>query len=125
MMTGGVRGVVLSLVIDELDGATIERAGALVAREHAAARRVRPELPSGFEDAGVCAAGLQRLCGGGHRGLVATGDGCVLAVMTAAARPHVAGGRYARVPSEGFAVDPELADPTGSSPSYLGSSRRR
>jgi hypothetical protein len=36
------------LVIDDLGEATVERAGALVAREHAAARQVRPELPAGF-----------------------------------------------------------------------------
>ena len=34
------------LVIDDLDEATVERAGALVAREQAAARRVRPLLLS-------------------------------------------------------------------------------
>jgi GNAT superfamily N-acetyltransferase len=28
-------------------------------------------------------------------------------------RQHPAGGRYARLPAEGFAVDPDLADPTG------------
>jgi GNAT superfamily N-acetyltransferase len=28
-------------------------------------------------------------------------------------RPHPAGGRYASLPAEGFAVDPDLADPTG------------
>jgi hypothetical protein len=50
------------LVIDDLDGATVECAGALVAREHAAARQVRPELPAGFDSAEVCAAALQRLC---------------------------------------------------------------
>jgi hypothetical protein len=44
------------LVIDDLDGATVECAGALVAREHAAARQVRPELPAGFDSAEVCAA---------------------------------------------------------------------
>ena len=33
--------------------------------------------------------------------------------MTATVRPHPAGGRYARLPAEGFAVDPDLADPTG------------
>jgi hypothetical protein len=103
----------LSLVIDDLDGVTVERAGALVAREHAAARQMRPELPAGFEDAGVCAATLQRLCDSGHRGLVATGNGRTIAVMTAAVRQHPAGGRYARLPAEGFAVEPDLADPTG------------
>jgi hypothetical protein len=36
--------------IEALDGATVERAGALVAVEQAAARRVRPELPAAFED---------------------------------------------------------------------------
>lgn len=103
----------MSLVIDNLDGATVERAGALVAREHAAARQLRPELPAGFADAGVCAAALQRLRASGHRGLVATSHGHTLAVMTVTVRPHPAGGRYARLPPEGFAVDPDLADPTG------------
>jgi GNAT superfamily N-acetyltransferase len=103
----------LSLVIDDLGGATVERAGALVARAHAVARQVRPELPADFEDAGVCAAALQRLCDSGHRGLVATDEGRTVAVMTATVRQHPAGGRYARLPAEGFAVDPDLADPTG------------
>ena len=76
--------MVLSLVINDLDGTTVERAGALAAREHAAACQVRPELPSSFEDAG-----------------------------SARPRQHPAGGRYARLPAEGFAVDPDLADPTG------------
>ena len=60
-------------------------AGALVAREHAAARQVRPELPAGFDSAEVCAAALQRLCDSGHHGLVATGNGRIeLALCTAA-----------------------------------------
>jgi GNAT superfamily N-acetyltransferase len=101
------------LVIEDLDEATIERAGALVAREHAAARQVRPELPAGFGGAGFCTAALQRLRDSGHHGLVATGDGRTVAVMTAIVRQHPAGGRYARLPAEGFAVDPDLADPTG------------
>jgi GNAT superfamily N-acetyltransferase len=101
------------LVIEDLDGATVERAGALVAREHAAARRVRPELPTRFEDADVCAAALQRLRDSGHRGLVATDNGRTAAVMTVTVRQHPAGGQYARLPPEGFAVDPDLADPTG------------
>jgi hypothetical protein len=63
------------LVIDDLGGATVDCAGALVAREHAAARQVRPELPAGFDSAEVCAAALQRLCDSGHHGLVATGNG--------------------------------------------------
>jgi GNAT superfamily N-acetyltransferase len=113
MITGVLAGVVLSLVIDDLDGTTVERAGALVAREHAAARQMRPELPPGFEGAGVCAAALQRLCDSGHRGLVATDNGRAGAGMSATARQHPAVGRYARLPAEGFAVDPDLADPTG------------
>jgi len=56
------------LVIEDLGQATIERAGALVAREHDAARQARRELPTGFGSAGVCAAALQRLCDSGHRG---------------------------------------------------------
>ena len=101
------------LVTEDLDHAAFERAGMLVAREHAAARRVRPGLPADFGSAGLCAAALQRLCGSGHRGLVATENGRTVAVMTATVRPHPAGGRYARLPAEGFAVDPDLADPTG------------
>ena len=101
------------LVIEDLDQATFERAGMLVAREHAAARRVRPGLPADFGSAGLCAAALERLCSSGHRGLVATENGRTVAVMTATVRPHPAGGRYARLPAEGFAVDPDLADPTG------------
>lgn len=58
------------LVTEGLEGATVERAGALVAREQAAARQVRPELPAAFDSAEVCAAALQRLCDSGHHGLV-------------------------------------------------------
>jgi GNAT superfamily N-acetyltransferase len=101
------------LVIQDLDGATFERAGVLMAREHAAARQVRPELPAAFGSAEVCAAGLERLCDSGHHGLVATGNGRAVAVMAAIARENPAIGRYARLPAEGFAVDPDLADPTG------------
>jgi GNAT superfamily N-acetyltransferase len=101
------------LVIDDLGEATVERAGALVAREHAAARQVRPELPAGFGSAGVCAAALQRLCDSGHRGLVATDNGRTVAVITAIVRENPVAGRYARLPAEGFAVEPDLADPTG------------
>jgi hypothetical protein len=70
------------LVIEALDGATVERAGALVAREQAAARRVRPELPAAFEDPDVCAAELQRLCDSGQHGLVVMDNGRAAAVMT-------------------------------------------
>ena len=101
------------LVIENLDEATVERATALIAREHAAARQVRPELPADFGTADVCAAALQRLRDSGHHGLVATEGGHTVAVMTATVRQHPAGGRYARLPAEGFAVDPDLADPTG------------
>jgi hypothetical protein len=101
------------LVINDLDGATVERAGALVAREHAAARQMRPELPPGPGGAEVCTAALQRLRDRRHRGLVASDSGRTVAVMTAAVRQHPAGGQYARLPAEGFAVDPDLADPTG------------
>src|SRR5579872_2519788 len=53
------------LVTEALDGATVERAGALVACEQAAARRVRPELPAAFGSPDVCTAVLQRLCDSG------------------------------------------------------------
>ncbi len=98
------------LAVDDLDDTTVERAGALVAREQAAARQVRPELPAAFEDA---AAALQRLRDRGHRGLVVAGSGRTAAVMTAMVRKTPTGGQYARLPAEGFAVGPDLADPTG------------
>jgi GNAT superfamily N-acetyltransferase len=101
------------LAVDDLDDATVDRAGALVAREQAAARQVRPELPAAFEDAGACAAALQRLRDSGYRGLVVADGGRTAAVMTAMVRAPPTGGRYARLPPEGFAVDPGLADPTG------------
>jgi GNAT superfamily N-acetyltransferase len=113
MITGALAEGVWMLVIDDLGEATVERAGALVAREHAAARQLRPELPAGFGTAEVCAAALQRLLDSGHGGLVATDNGRTVAVMTAAVRQHPAGGQYARLPADGFAVDPDLADPTG------------
>lgn len=93
--------------------ATVERAGALVAREQAAARQVRPELPAAFDIAEVYAAAPERLSASGHHGLVATEDGRAVTVMTAVVRenPHV--GRYARLSADGFADDPDLADPTG------------
>src|SRR5580692_6904682 len=113
MITGASAEDGWMLVIDDLGEATVERAGALVAREHAAARQVRPELPAGFGSAAVCAAALQRLCDSGHHGLVATDNGRTVAVMTAAVRQNPVAGRYARLPAEGFAVEPDLADPTG------------
>jgi GNAT superfamily N-acetyltransferase len=100
------------LVTSDLDDASIESAGQVVAREHAAARKLRPELPASFERADACAAALQRLRGSGHRGLVVTSAGRTVAVMTAVVAENHAG-RYARIPAEGFAVDPGLADPTG------------
>jgi len=113
MMTGALVEGVLMLVVDDLDGATFEGAGALVAREQAAGRRVRPELPAGFESADSCAAALQDLCDGGHHGLVATENGRTVAVMTVTVRENPAVGRYALLLAEGFAAEPGLADPTG------------
>ena len=100
------------LLIEALDGATVERAGMLVAREHAAARHVRPELPAAFDSAEACTAVLQRLCDSGHHGLVATGNGRAVAVLTAEVRENPAVGRYALLLADGFAVDPDLTDPT-------------
>jgi GNAT superfamily N-acetyltransferase len=108
--SAGLEDLVM-LVIDELDDTTIERAGAVMAREHAAARQERPELPADFENAQTCAAALQRLRDADHRGLVAAADGRTVAVIAAAAGEN-ATGRYARLPAEGFAADPDLADPT-------------
>ena len=113
------------LVIENLDGATVERAGALVAREHAAARQVRPELPAAFDSAEVCAAALQRLYDSGHHGLVATEDGRAVAVMTAIIRERPAAGRYARLPAEASPSTRTSPIRPGSSPPHSGTSRRR
>jgi GNAT superfamily N-acetyltransferase len=99
------------LAIVGLDDATIDAAGALVASEHAAARRTRPGLPAAFDSPAACTAALQRLRDSGHTGLVAVERGRPLAVMTAIAG-GVARGRHGRLPAEGFAVAPDLEDPT-------------
>jgi GNAT superfamily N-acetyltransferase len=102
----------LRLVLDVLDGSTLEHAGVLIAREHAAARRMCPLLPQSYADTRVCAEALQHLLDAGGRGLVASRQGRPLAVMTALARKVSAVGRYARLPAEGLAVDPDIDDPT-------------
>ena len=113
------------LVIEALDGATVECAGALVACEQAAARQVRPELPAAFDSPDVCTAALQRLCDSGQHGLVVMGNGRAAAVMAAAARRTLLWAGMLSLLAEGFAVDPDLADPTGSSPPHSRTSRRR
>jgi len=70
-------------------------------------------LPDRFGDAGVCEATLRHLCGSGHHGLVVISNGRAVAVMTATVRETPTVSRYARLPAEGFAVAPDLADPTG------------
>ena len=112
MIAGASAEGVVMLVIGALDGATVEQAGALVACEQAAARRVRPELPAAFGSPDVCTAALQRLCDSGHHGLVVMDNGRAAAVMVAAARENPAVGRSALLLAEGFAVDPDLTDPT-------------
>jgi len=95
------------LTVDPLDDATIEAAGALVAREHAAARRTHRGLPATFDSPEACTGALQRLRDGGHTGVVAVERGRPLAVMTGIPRAS-----HARLPAEGFAVAPDLEDPT-------------
>jgi hypothetical protein len=53
MITGASAEGMVMLVIEALDGATVECANALVACEQAAARRVRPELPAAFDSPDV------------------------------------------------------------------------
>jgi hypothetical protein len=62
---------------------------------------------------GSTSSALERLSDGGHHGLAATQDGRAVAVMTVAVREHPALDRHARLPAEGFAVEPDLADPAG------------
>jgi GNAT superfamily N-acetyltransferase len=98
--------------LSELDGATIEQAGALMAAQNVATRQSRPGLPSDYDSAEACTAALQRQLGNGSRGVVAAHQGRLAAVMTATVREVPAVGRYARLAAEGFAADPGLSDPT-------------
>jgi len=100
------------LVLDQLDDSTIERAGALVAREQAAAMLACPQLPESYVSERVCTEALKELLDGGGRGVVASSESRPIAVMTAGVRDVRVVGRYARLPAEGLAVDPELDDPT-------------
>jgi GNAT superfamily N-acetyltransferase len=105
-------GESVPLHVGELDDRSVEGAGALMAREHSAAKKVLRELPEAYLSLEVCVAGLKRLRDSGHRGLVATDRGRVLAVAAATVRQLPVIGRYAKLPAEGLAVDPDLADPT-------------
>jgi GNAT superfamily N-acetyltransferase len=96
----------------DFDEATIEAAGRLVARETAAARQTCRQLPVSFERFEACAEALQGLLALGGVGAVATDRGRPVAVMTATVEDSSAVGPYARLPAEGLAVDPEIADPT-------------
>lgn len=107
-----MEGTSLRLILDELDELTIERAGELVASEQAVTRRVCPQLPASYESPEVCMVALQALLDAGGRGVVATNRGRTLAVLTASVRDGRVLGRYGYLPAEGFAVDPELHDPT-------------
>ena len=83
------------------------------------------ELPTAFDSPDFCMAALQRLCDSGQHGLVVMGNGRDAAVMAAAARENPAVGRYALLLAEGFAVDPDLTDPTGVLAAHSRTSRRR
>jgi AMP-binding enzyme len=81
-------------------------------RQPEATAEVRPELPAVSDSPDVCTAALQRLCDSGQHGLVVMGNGRAGAVMAAAARENPAVGQYALLLAGGFAVDPDLTDPT-------------
>ena len=102
----------MQLILDELDGTTIERAGGLMAAQNVATRQIRPELPASYDSAEACTAALQRQHDSGCRSIIATDRGRPLAVLTTTVRQVPVAGRYARLAAEGFAVDPELDDPT-------------
>jgi hypothetical protein len=74
--------------------------------------RICPELPAAYVDAATCAGVLQHLLAAGHSGIVASDSGRAVGVMTAEVRENPVIGSYARLPAEGFAVDPDLDDPT-------------
>ena len=110
-MTGASAEGMVMLAIEALDGSLWSALAHVVGQ--AAARRVRPELPAAFDSPDVCTAALQRLCDSGQHGLVGDGQNGVLPrswPRTARENPAVAD---ALLLAEGFAVDPDLTDPTG------------
>ena len=98
--------------IDPLDNTTIEAAGALVAREHTVARDLYPALSAAFGDPDTCTVALQHLRDNGYTGAVAVDRGRTVGVMTLAAMTGLVYGAYARLAPDGFAVAPDLDDPT-------------
>ncbi|WP_203905827.1 hypothetical protein, partial [Virgisporangium aliadipatigenens] len=92
----------------ELDDATVEEAGAVVAAEQEAARRSCPQLPA--LSVADCVAALVHSGRSGH-GVVVVRDGRVRAVPGASVREASVVGRYARFAAGSVAVDPEAADP--------------
>jgi GNAT superfamily N-acetyltransferase len=93
--------------IDELDDATVEAAGALIAHEQVVAARAFPSLPALYTDSQACTAALQRLRDAGHRGAVAVEGDRMVAVLTGTVR-----GTQVHMNAQGLAVAPELPDPT-------------
>ncbi|MBP2329612.1 GNAT superfamily N-acetyltransferase [Kibdelosporangium banguiense] len=98
--------------VAQLDDTTVESAGALVAREHAAAHRLLGGLPESFADAAVCTSALQQLRDSGHSGIVVVEDGRLRAVIAGTMDAGRVLGGYLRLPADGFAVDPDLEDAT-------------
>ena len=93
--------------LEVLDGATIDHAAALVAREQLQARAQRPGLTAGYTDREHCRVALNELLADGYVGFVAHDEtGCV-GVMCGRTTDSVG-----FVPAHGLAVDPELVDPT-------------
>jgi len=103
----------VQVILEALDDSTIERAGALIAREQTAARQRLPLLSASFGDARFCTEALRQLLDAGSRGVVVIYQGRLLAVMTAGVRDIRTIGRYARLPAEGLAVDPARPSPRG------------
>jgi GNAT superfamily N-acetyltransferase len=100
------------LTVTELDDTNIEAAGALMAAEQTAARRTLPSLPAAFTNPDVCTSALSRLQRTGYAGVLATERGSALGVMMLGVMTGVVYGQHGRIPADGFAVLPDLADPT-------------
>jgi GNAT superfamily N-acetyltransferase len=95
------------VTIVPLDGAAVDEAAHLVAREDAQVRSHRPHLPLRYSEPGHCQQTLTDLLANEFRGFLAREQRRCVGVMCGRTIDGVG-----VIPAHGLAVDPEDADPT-------------
>ena len=93
------------VTVEMLDGAAIDPAAGVVAREQAQARLHRPGLPAAYTDPEHCRVLLDELIADGYVGFVAHDESRCVGVMCGRRTDSVG-----FVPAHGLAVDPDLVD---------------